>query len=68
MKTKTSLSNTIYVMLFLAALGIGYSLVKTILNIEKDNWYASLPLLIISISIFWKNSLVIRNSKNKEIA
>lgn len=49
-----------YVLLFLSVLGIGYSIVKLIRMLENDNWYASLPLLIISISIFLRNFLALR--------
>lgn len=49
-----------YVLLFLSTLGIGYSVVKSIKMIENDHWYGSLPLLIISISIFLRNFFALR--------
>lgn len=59
-QTVNMLNKSIYVMLFLSALGIGYSSVKTLMHFEKENWYGSLPLLIISISIFVKNAIELR--------
>ena len=65
METKTVNSQKVknrasYVMLFLSAFGIGYSVVKYFMQLETEvKWTSILPLFIISVIVFSKNIISI---------
>lgn len=53
--------NASYVMLFLSAFGIGYSVMKYFLQAETEvKWTSILPLFIISVIIFSKNIISLK--------
>lgn len=54
--------NASYVMLFLSGFGIGYSIMKYFLQADTEvKWSSILPLFIISVIVFSKNILALKN-------